>query len=132
MLHRILLSTDGEGNMCGFCHRSIGNGTMKRPGLDSNDAVWNMLSRISDWPHAGLPHPDQPGDPTIAKANPYGDTTLQINDGATWVRIATLRRNRTEYRDAGLLRRTIYWYRVQTYNADGVSARSETVSATTR
>lgn len=54
-------------------------------------------------------------------------------DGAvTWTRIATLGRNSKKYTDKGLTSNTTYWYRVQAYNADGVSEYSETVSATTK
>ena len=85
MIHSILLSTDDEGILCEFCHRTIGNVTFKRGDLDPNDPVWNMMAGISDWPHAGGPYVDQDGSPTIATGNPYGDTTLQLNDGMTYV-----------------------------------------------
>lgn len=73
--HSILLSTDDEGISCEFCHRAIGAVTMKRPDLDQNDPVWNMLSGVLDWPHLGNPYPAGP-----VAGNPYGDATLQIND----------------------------------------------------
>ncbi|HSR32267.1 MAG TPA: hypothetical protein VLY63_17025, partial [Anaerolineae bacterium] len=85
MIHSILASTDDEGILCEFCHRTIGNVTFQRPDLNPNDPVWNMMAGISDWPHAGGPYVDQVGDPTIAAGNPYGDTTLQVNDGMTYV-----------------------------------------------
>lgn len=85
MQHSILASTDDEGIMCEFCHRTIGNVTMQRDDLNPNDPVWNLLAGLSDWPHNGGPFIDQDGDPTIAPGNPYGDTTLQINDGMTYV-----------------------------------------------
>ena len=85
MIHSIVASTDDEGILCEFCHRAIGSVTMKRPDLDSADPVWNMLAGIDDWPHLGLPYTDQVGDPTIPDGNPYGDTTLQIDDGMTYV-----------------------------------------------
>ncbi len=84
MIHSILLSTDDEGILCEYCHRSIGNVTFMRADLDPNDPVWNMMAGIADWPHEGGPYVDQAGDPTIAIGNPYGDTTLQINDGMTY------------------------------------------------
>ncbi|HNB51324.1 MAG TPA: hypothetical protein PK530_05255, partial [Anaerolineales bacterium] len=85
MQHSILASTDDEGIMCEFCHRVIGSVTMQRADLNPNDPVWNLLSGLSDWPHSGGPFIDQDGDPTIAPGNPYGDTTLQLNDGMTYV-----------------------------------------------
>ena len=85
MIHSILASTDDEGILCEFCHRAIGNVTFKRADLNPNDPVWNMMAGISDWPHTGNPYVDQAGDPTIAVGNPYGDTTLQINDGMAYV-----------------------------------------------
>lgn len=85
MNHSILASTDDEGIMCEFCHRVVGNVTMQREDLDPNDPVWNMLGGLSDWPHTGNAYIDQDGDPTIAPGNPYGDTTLQLNDGMTYV-----------------------------------------------
>lgn len=80
--HSILLSTDDEGILCEFCHRAIGNVTMRDPELvgpgyvSANDPVWNMMAGISDWPHAGNPYPNGPAD-----GNPYGDASLQIADG---------------------------------------------------
>ncbi len=85
MLHSILASTDDEGIMCEFCHRVIGAVTMQRTDLDPTDPVWNLLGGLSDWPHTGGAYIDQDGDPTIAPGNPYGDTTLQLNDGMTYV-----------------------------------------------
>jgi len=79
MIHSILLSTDDEGNLCEMCHRTIGNVTMKRADLDPSDPVWNMMESIDDWPHAGDPYPAGP-----AVGNPYGDMTLQIDDGMTY------------------------------------------------
>ena len=84
MIHSILLSTDDEGILCEFCHRATGNVTFD-PAAYADDPVWNMMAGISDWPHAGGPYVDQAGDPTIAGGNPYGDTTLQLNDGMTYV-----------------------------------------------
>lgn len=85
MEHSILASTDDEGILCEFCHRAIGNVTMRRSNLDPNDPVWNLLAGVSDWPHAGGPFVDQFGDPSIAAGNPYGDTSLQIDDGMTYI-----------------------------------------------
>jgi hypothetical protein len=50
----------------------------------------------------------------------------------TWTRIATVTANSTQYSDRGLNRRTTYWYRVQAYNSGGVSAYTNSVSATTK
>jgi|GEM_PF-1331604 len=55
-----------------------------------------------------------------------------LNGGATWIRIAALPRNTTRFINTGLTRNTTYWYRVQAYNADGVSGYSGTVAGTTR
>jgi hypothetical protein len=79
MLKSILLSTDTEGVLCETCHRTIGGVKMKRTDLDPNDPVWQMMAGIDDWPHAGDPFPAGP-----VKNFPYGDTTLQINDGMTY------------------------------------------------
>ncbi len=85
MIHSILASTDDEGILCEFCHRAIGNVTFKRADLVQDDPVWNLLAGIDDWPHMGGAYVDQAGDPTIAAGNPYGDTSLKINDGMTYV-----------------------------------------------
>jgi len=85
MIHSIVLSTDDEGILCEACHRTMGNVTMRRSDLNPMDEVWNMMARLNDWPHEGGPFEDQAGDPTIADGNPYGDTTLQINDGMTYI-----------------------------------------------
>jgi hypothetical protein len=91
MIHSIVASTDDEGILCEACHRTMGNVTMQDPELIAvdpayaGDPVWNMLSWIDDWPHAGGPYIDQFGDPTIPAGNPYGDTTLQINDGMAYI-----------------------------------------------
>jgi len=91
MLQSILASTDTEGIMCEFCHRVIGNVTVKDPQMAAqldafglgdqfrNDPVWKMMAGISDWPHAGNDFPQGP-----KEGMPYGDTTLQINDGMTY------------------------------------------------
>ena len=85
MMHSIVAATDDEGVMCETCHRAVGHVTYKRPDLDPNDSVWNMLAGIFDWQHEGTPFVDQDGDPTIAEGNPYGDTSLQFLDGMTYV-----------------------------------------------
>jgi len=85
MIHSILLSTDDEGILCEACHRTIGNVEFKSRELDPNDPAWNMLASVDDWPHAGVPFRDQAGDPTIAEGEPYGDTSLQFNDGMTYI-----------------------------------------------
>ena len=43
-----------------------------------------MLAGISDWPHAGRAYTDQAGTQPSPR-QPLGDTTLQINDGMTYV-----------------------------------------------
>lgn len=93
MLHSIVASTDDEGIMCETCHRAVGNVTYKRPDLDPNDTVWNMIAGIfglvdpadGSATHDGIAYIDQAGDPTIAPGNPYGDTTLQYADGMTYM-----------------------------------------------
>ncbi len=85
MIHSILLSTDDEGILCEFCHRSIGNVTMRDPDLlaidpdMADDPAWNMLQGLNDWPHQGDPYPEGPAD-----GNPYGDNTMQVNDGMAY------------------------------------------------
>lgn len=85
MLHSILLSTDDEGVPCEMCHRTLGAVAYQRGDLDPMDAVWNMMADIDDWPHSGNPYVDQDGDPTIAAGLPYGDGTLQIDEGMTYI-----------------------------------------------
>jgi hypothetical protein len=53
-------------------------------------------------------------------------------DGVNWVVAATLQANTTSYRDKGLTRATTYQYRVQAYNADGVSDYSNIAVVQTR
>ena len=55
-----------------------------------------------------------------------------MNAGTTWTQIATVAPNATSYTNTGLTPRTTYWYRVQAYNAAGVSGFSNTISATTK
>lgn len=52
--------------------------------------------------------------------------------GANWTRIARKRANRTRHTDRGLASGTTYWYRVQAYNADGVTQYSNVAVGTTR
>ena len=49
----------------------------------------------------------------------------------TFTRIATLSGSATSYRNTGLSSRTTYTYRVQAQNTAGLSAYSNTVTATT-
>ena len=79
LVHSILASTDDEGIMCESCHRVIGGVTQQRADLDPADPVWNMLAGIDDWPHQGNPYPQGP-----LAGMPYGDSTLQFNDGMTY------------------------------------------------
>lgn len=79
MIQSILLSTDHEGISCEMCHRTVGNVTMKRGDLSQNDPAWKMMAGIDDWPHQGNPYPAGP-----LAGNPYGDATLQLNDGMTY------------------------------------------------
>jgi len=91
MIQSILLSTDGEGVMCETCHRAVGGVTNQRADVKINkdtgvlDKVWNLLSGLFDWEHAGKEPVDQVGTPTLAAGNPLGDTTLQFLDGMTYV-----------------------------------------------
>lgn len=78
MEHSILLSTDDEGVLCEYCHRSIGNVTYKRGDLNDLDPVWNMLNGVSDWPHAGEAYPN------IFAGDPLGDGTMQLADGMSY------------------------------------------------
>jgi hypothetical protein len=64
--------------------------------------------------------------------NELGFHVERSTDGVNWLRIATVQANVESYTDWGLRRQTTYWYRVQAYNNDGVSAFSNVVSATTR
>jgi hypothetical protein len=79
IIHSILPSTDDEGIMCETCHRAIGAVTTKRPDLNPTDPVWNMLAGLTDWPHSGNPYPEGP-----LAGDPYGEATLQFDDGMTY------------------------------------------------
>ena len=52
-------------------------------------------------------------------------------DGVDFALVATAAANSTAYGDAGLVRSTRYYYRVRSYNANGFSAYSNTVSTRT-
>jgi hypothetical protein len=52
--------------------------------------------------------------------------------GGAWGRLVTLAANATSYSDTGLQPQTSYSYRVQAYNAAGVSAYSNEATATTQ
>ncbi|HYL93411.1 MAG TPA: choice-of-anchor D domain-containing protein [Alphaproteobacteria bacterium] len=90
-----------------------------------------------------------PTAPTNLTATTQGTTTINLSwadksnnetgfyierstNGVSWFRIATVGANVTTYADNGLARRTTYYYRVQAYNANGVSAYTNTANATTR
>jgi len=83
IMHSPLLSTDDEGIMCEFCHRSMGNVRMNEvAGQPSNDAAFDTMSLANgayDWPHTGGAYPQGPAD-----GNPMGDNTMQLNDGMTY------------------------------------------------
>jgi titin len=63
--------------------------------------------------------------------NELGFYMERSSDGLTFTRIATLAANVTTYLDQKLKKGTTYWYRVQAFNADGVSAYSNVASGTT-
>jgi len=52
--------------------------------------------------------------------------------GASWTQVGTAGANVTSYADQNLSRKTTYWYRVQAYNAAGLSDFSNTASAKTK
>jgi hypothetical protein len=52
------------------------------------------------------------------------------NGGQTWTRIGQTTANSTLFRNNGVARRTTYQYRVQAFNANGVSAFSNTLTVT--
>ncbi|MHC1742078.1 MAG: fibronectin type III domain-containing protein [Syntrophobacteraceae bacterium] len=79
IIQSIVLSTDNEGVQCEQCHRAVGAVTMQRLDLNPADPVWNMLSGLYDWPHAGNPFPQGP-----TFGNPFGDATLQYHDGMSY------------------------------------------------
>ncbi|MBK9516118.1 MAG: fibronectin type III domain-containing protein [Anaeromyxobacter sp.] len=71
----MVASTDMQGISCEFCHRTIGNVTQQRAGLDPADPAWKLLAGATDWPHAGNAYPEGP-----VAGLPYGDTTFQFTD----------------------------------------------------
>ena len=100
MIHSVLASTDDEGVMCETCHRAMGGVEMKDiKGLQQGvngvtvdaatikaftetlalDPAFNLMSGLTDWPHAGNPSLAGP-----LAGNPLGDATLQFNDGMTY------------------------------------------------
>lgn len=85
LIESILISTDGEGIMCETCHRVVGNVTYKRPDLSATDKVWNLLAGIFDWEHTGREALDQDGNTLYKEGFPYGDTSLQFQDGISYV-----------------------------------------------
>ncbi len=64
--------------------------------------------------------------------NEAGFYVERSTDGINFTRVATLTMDVSVYRDRGLTRNTRYWYRVQAFNAIGVTAFSETITATTK
>jgi FtsP/CotA-like multicopper oxidase with cupredoxin domain len=64
--------------------------------------------------------------------NELGFYLERSTDGVNWTRIATRPRNTRTYTNTGLARRTLYYYRIQAYNASGTSAYSNVVSQRTR
>jgi len=56
---------------------------------------------------------------------------VSSNGGATWTQVGQTAANSLSFRNTGLTRNTTYLYRVQAFNAVGVSAFSNTLSATT-
>ncbi len=54
------------------------------------------------------------------------------DNGVTWTRVGQTRANSTTFRNLPLTRGTPYQYRVQAYNANGVSAFSNTLPVTTK
>lgn len=55
-----------------------------------------------------------------------------LNNGVTWTRIAQVAANATTYRSTGLVTKTAYQYRVQAFNANGLSTLSNTLLVTTK
>ena len=63
--------------------------------------------------------------------NEDGFYVYRSTDGTKFSRIATLGANATSYSDTGRSASTLYYYRVQSFNAVGSSANSNTASART-
>ena len=68
--------------------------------------------------------------------NAYNELGFYIersaNGGVTWTRVGQATANSTQFRNTGLIARTIYLYRVQAVNAFGFSGFSNTLTITTR
>ncbi|MBI5067959.1 MAG: fibronectin type III domain-containing protein [Deltaproteobacteria bacterium] len=90
MMHSIVLSTDDEGISCEQCHRVAGAVTFQKPGLPATTQAFNLLAGIGGypadpgWPHDGGPFVDQAGTPTVHAGAPFGDTSLQYNEGMSY------------------------------------------------
>ncbi len=69
---------------------------------------------------------------TDAASNEQGFYVERSLNGTSWSRIATLAANATSYASSGLTANTTYYYRLQSFNAAGVSAYSNTASARTK
>jgi Fibronectin type III domain len=70
----------------------------------------------------------------LAWSNVTGETGFYVwrsRDGRTWTRIATTAADATTFTDTGLRAKTLYYYRVQAFNAVGASAFSPVVKVTT-
>ena len=63
--------------------------------------------------------------------NESGFTIKRSLDGSSWMEINSAALNATSYTDAGLNSETTYYYQVNAFNATGVSAYTNIVSATT-
>jgi len=69
---------------------------------------------------------------TCAATNETGFKTYRSTDGTTYELVNTgTTANATSYADTGLDSYTLYYYKVQAYNAYGISAMSEAASGTT-
>ena len=64
--------------------------------------------------------------------NEQGFTIERWVNGGSWNRVAQVPADVTMCRSTGLTPRTIYAYRVQAFNADGVSEYSQTITAATK
>jgi len=67
---------------------------------------------------------------TDNSTNESGFTVQRSTDGANYATVATMAANATTFGDTGLSRSTKYYYRVQSFNADGNSSFA-TTSVTT-
>jgi hypothetical protein len=64
--------------------------------------------------------------------NEQGFTVERWVNGGSWNRVAQVAADVTMCRSTGLTPHTIYAYRVQAFNADGVSEYSQAVTAATK